>query len=318
MKRKKNGSAPAPVVVTELLRLALQRERKKLNLVTVYSHDEIKRDVQHAINKNINGGNLKWSVQSPPSKSDPDPDALSSWWPPEEQAKRITTWMKTNGCLDPEDVINGACEPLAIYASRIASDMLIKQTTRPDKINSKSIHEAAAAALMKKKGNEDAQAVFGELAQRNWKKGPELWGLTKGSLLENYLYGTDEAKGKVHSAAKAATQDKSTITIPLYILTYIFDEDELNPEDMKCKGPKFESAQYSVHVVGLVFHGPTQTVLIVDPNGGLLQGGNIEFVAIPPKPRGGPASTCLSQFNLDQKQNQAKKTTRKRKRGQRA
>jgi hypothetical protein len=42
-----------------------------------------------------------------------------------------------------------------------------------------------------------------------------------------------------------------------------------------------ESAQYSLHVVGLVINSLNKTVIIADPNGALIGGSNMEFLTMP-------------------------------------
>ena len=70
-----------------------------------------------------------------------------------------------------------------------------------------------------------------------------------------------------------------------------------------------ETAQYSCHVMGLVLHGPSHTVVVIDPNGALQPGSSMEFVSMPLKARRAADSTTVSRFDLDQRAN-----TRKRKR----
>jgi hypothetical protein len=66
----------------------------------------------------------------------------------------------------------------------------------------------------------------------------------------------------------------------LFSCVDIFDGDELNSAELKCE--KFETAQYSCHVVGLVM-SVSKDAYIADPNGALLPGGNMEFLSLPLK-----------------------------------
>lgn len=61
-----------------------------------------------------------------------------------------------------------------------------------------------------------------------------------------------------------------------------------------------ETAQYSCHVVGLVLDAASSTCYVCDPNGALVPGANMEFLALPFAARGAKPSTAVSQFDLDQ------------------
>ena len=67
--------------------------------------------------------------------------------------------------------------------------------------------------------------------------------------------------------------------VPLYVMNYIWDGDALDEKQLleTC----YETALYSIHVVGVVFDSNTQTVYIVDPNGPLMKGGSMEFLSLP-------------------------------------
>ncbi len=55
------------------------------------------------------------------------------------------------------------------------------------------------------------------------------------------------------------------------MLCYLFDNNELTNAELK--NIKEESAQYSLHVVGLlVINSLNKTVIIADPNGELISG----------------------------------------------
>ena len=64
------------------------------------------------------------------------------------------------------------------------------------------------------------------------------------------------------------TSGDNTKIFPLYMLCYLFDNNELTNAELK--NIKEELAQYSLHVVGLVINSLNKTVIIADPNGALL------------------------------------------------
>ena len=104
-----------------------------------------------------------------------------------------------------------------------------------------------------------------------------------------------------YSAAMAAAGQDPVHVAPLFVLNYIFDGDELQESDMRVRD--IETAQYSVHVVGLIMHGAECVVHIADPNGTLVPGGNIEFLQIPFELRAdGRGTTSVAQFDIDAKQ----------------
>ena len=80
-------------------------------------------------------------------------------------------------------------------------------------------------------------------------------------------------------------------------MNYIFNDDELT--DKQIEDTTEETAQYSLHVVGLVFDKENRRIVVADPNGTLLPGSNMEFLTIPLKKRRAKPSTKISRFDLD-------------------
>ena len=60
--------------------------------------------------------------------------------------------------------------------------------------------------------------------------------------------------------------------------SWFYAEGELSDRELKCTVQ--ETAQYSLHVVGLVFDKQRSRILIADPNGALIPGSNMEFLSI--------------------------------------
>ena len=106
--------------------------------------------------------------------------------------------------------------------------------------------------------------------------GPQTLGLS----YEHYLYGNSLSRIRIQELTDSP--DTDTIIIPLYILCYVFDSNELSTEDVQ--NVTEETAQYSLHVVGLVMHRVQHILFVSDPNGALIIGGSsIEFLAMPLK-----------------------------------
>jgi hypothetical protein len=77
----------------------------------------------------------------------------------------------------------------------------------------------------------------------------------------------------------------------------IFDGDELTNADMNVDVD--ETARYSCHVVGLVLSA-SHNAFVADPNGALVQGGNMEFLSLPLTPSNVKPTTKMSCFDRDQ------------------
>ena len=94
---------------------------------------------------------------------------------------------------------------------------------------------------------------------------------------------------------KIVASGDSTKVIPLYVLCYLFDTNELTNAELK--NTKEETAQYILHVVvGLVIMNHQNiTIIIADPNGALIiDGSNMEFISMPlSKLRSKPTTTCV-------------------------
>ena len=63
------------------------------------------------------------------------------------------------------------------------------------------------------------------------------------------------------------------------MLCYLFDNNELTNAELK--NIKEESAQYSLHVVGIVINSLNKMVIIADSNGALIGESNMEFLTMP-------------------------------------
>jgi hypothetical protein len=68
----------------------------------------------------------------------------------------------------------------------------------------------------------------------------------------------------------------NTLTLPLYVLTHIWDGDELTIDEMR--NTQHETAMYNMHCVALVFDGSNKTVSIADHNGSFNNRRNIDGV----------------------------------------
>ena len=97
----------------ELLDDALGRKRKQCSHRTVYSHDIVKLWLKSAIEE----VNVPWDVDIPVFKSKQENRKALSSWPNKRAVKVVQEWLSTHNCKDPNDLIEGACEHLALYLS---------------------------------------------------------------------------------------------------------------------------------------------------------------------------------------------------------
>jgi hypothetical protein len=120
-----------------------------------------------------------------------------------------------------------------------------------------------------------------------------IWDPTNQGAYGDYLFGNEVMKAKVISALQTVS---SSFYMPLYVLSYLYDTEELTHAELLAS--KEESAQYSLHAVGLVFDQTNKRIIVADPNGALVPGSNMEFVQIPLTSRS-TCSTSVAQWDLD-------------------
>jgi hypothetical protein len=63
---------------------------------------------------------------------------------------------------------------------------------------------------------------------------------------------------------------------------------------------KEETAQYSLHAVGLVIKSSNKTIIVADPNGCLKGGSNMEFLSMPLTKLESEPTTSVSRYDRDQ------------------
>ena len=131
-------------------------------------------------------------------------------------------------------------------------------------------------------------------------KSPNFWEHVKDSHLENpsfkdFLFGHGLAKINIMKVIESRAGQRQPICIPLYVLCYLFDENELTNDELQ--RTSVETAQYSLHVVGLVVYWGV--VMVADPNGVLRGGSNMEFLSMPLTKLDTPPTTCVSRYDRD-------------------
>lgn len=268
----------------EILGEALNRKRQQCSHETTYTHENIKQWLESAISED----EIDWKVVVPVFQSSEEENKALSDWPNVKLSKKIQNWLDKKKCIDSKDLIDGACDPLALYLS-ISIMNSIQEGTFKDLFDSNTIARKCLEAMKPLKA---AELVFDKFIDQK-SRGPLLWDPNLDGSYIDYLFGTDTMKTKINSSINS---ESSLNFMPLYVLNYLFDTNELTNEELKRSTQ--ESAQYSCHAIGLVFDRTNRRILIADPNGPLIPGSNMEFVKVPLMKRSDP-STQLSCYDKD-------------------
>jgi len=283
--------------LSSVFNASLSRIPQKLDLETNYSHDNFVQWLEEAVNFNTEE---KWEICFPKySIESSDTPALSEW-PSEELRPDIIKWLKENNFIgDENDFLDGLCEPLAIYFSRFILSW-IKGSENKLELNLNVLMKSALEDLMKENTVKAADIVLKNSVEE--RSSPIVWGLDIVGGYFDYLFGNEDTKQHI----KRNIESSSVVEImPVYLLNYIFDETSLDEESLKLV--TLETAQYSCHVVGLVFDKKFHRIIIADANGPVKPGSNYEFINMPMKKRRAAASTNVSRYDLDCKNSKSKK-----------
>ena len=146
-----------------------------------------------------------------------------------------------------------------------------------------------------------AESVFTGLKNNGWKTTHKLW---NSGIGEDPLYfGTQH----VQTHVQKAMEGKHRQVLPLYILCYIFADEELT-NAVLTKNPVANSAMFNVHAVSIVVDPVSKVLLIMDPNGSIMKGSNMEFVTMPMQQKQGMPTTSVSRYDQDQKTQSERET----------
>jgi hypothetical protein len=137
-----------------------------------------------------------------------------------------------------------------------------------------SIHEKVKNGLDQLEPRLAAELIFGNYINQEIQS-PQFWHESFGNSYKNFLFGHPLAIKRLKAIVDS---EDNTKIYPLYMLCYLFDNNELS--NVELKNIKEESAQYSLYVVGLVINSLNKTVMIADPNGALIGGSNMEFLTM--------------------------------------
>ena len=265
--------------LANLLKDAVSRKHKKLSFETVYSHEIILNWLQEIL--------PEWEIQIPETGV----SALSEWPKNGKCRNSVKQWLQEKNHGNPDDLIDGACEPLAYHlSSKIAQNFWAICDLRRQ-------YESTKDQLEKLDPQVAANAIFGEYIKHEPPSTTQFWGQqTLGLSYDHYLFGHSLSRKRIQELSRSIGFDSTDpIIIPMYILCYLFDNDELSVEELK--NATEETAQYSLHAVGLVMHRDSRRLFVADPNGALIGGSNMEFLAMPLKKLNHTSTTKVSAYD---------------------
>ena len=272
--------------LNKVLKDALGRKPTRLSFETTYDHQNMYDWLKKVL--------PDWTIVIPNNSC----SALSDW--PTEGIIRngVKEWLEEMNHPNPDDLIDGACDPLAYYLSSSISEILLSSKIELNTIAQQnefvsSVYNEVKHSLAQLQPSIAAQSIFGEYIKQE-SPSPQFWPEISDDTFNHFLLGHHLARSRIQEIVASGD---STKIIPLYVLCYLFDENELTNSVLK--KVKEETAQYSLHAVGLVINSAIKTVIVADPNGGLKEGSNMEFLSMPLTKLESGATTKVSRYDRD-------------------
>jgi hypothetical protein len=276
---------------------ALARKRERLAYKTSTSHEDLKQFISDVLKQ------YKFNIIVPGVCDELD-DCVPSSWPNAKKHRWVLNALMEAGAKagkweqdDKEkarDKLDGHCDEMAFCLTNTA----VKSLVDTGKLCFDHTYRKILTGMYTMKPKDVVSYIF-----KNWLTGQNPWNSvvpvgssTKSITICDTLWGGNGLAARVVEITKVALIDKAIYAIPVYLLLYIFDETELTDNELTTG--EDETAQYSIHAVGLIVDGPGRTAYICDPNGGVFKNGNYEFLTIPLERRE-KITTCVSQSNLD-------------------
>lgn len=267
-------------IIENLLDIAIKRQPRRLAYESTYSHDNLRIWLKNIL--------PCWEIVLPTFGKDQSSAALSNW-PSNNIRDDVKVWLEEKNINNVDDLIDGSCEPLAFYlSSKIKT--CVEEGNKFHSIM--TCYQSIKTELDILEPRNAAKLVY-ESFVRQEKESPSFWGPEIVGSYKNYLFGHELAKARILEAVNI----RYVHILPLYVLNYIFSDDELS--DRELENHVVETAQYSLHVVGLIFDPERDRVIIADSNGALIPGSNMEFLSMPLKTRRASDSTRVSRYDLD-------------------
>ena len=313
------AALPAPTP-SELFAKAVSRRRERCTASTEYSHANLAAYLASLL--------PGFAIHAPPAGIEgvsAFPAAVEDAAQHAANLAQLATFLHGIPVAEAEDQWNGHCETCAVAVSE---HVLAALRGAPPPADPGAVLAAAYADFRARLAGLDWDGQVAALfaAERRARSGAAgrsraMWAplLAAGSAgfdgaadaaavpgavalaVREFLAGGEALPRRLQAAAAAALGSGDGLAcVPVYLLNYIFDGDELSDAQLALD---IESAQYSVHVVGLVLdvRGGANAAYVCDPNGALLPGANMELLSVPFAARAdGSATTAFSRFDADQ------------------
>ncbi len=286
----------------QLFKDAVNRKHKRLSFDTTYSHGNIYDWLKTIL--------TDWTIII--TSISCSEFALSNWPATGFTRNGVKQWLEDKNHQKPDDLIDGACEPLAYYLSSSISQLnlssIIELSADQESRCLTSIYQQVKNGLDQLEPHLAAEIIFGNYIKQETQS-PQFWHEEFGNSYKSFLFGHPCAEKRL---LEIVASGNSTKVIPLYVLCYLFNTTELTKSALK--NTKEETAQYSLHVVGLVINPLNKTIIIADPNGALIGGSNMEFISMPLSKLRSKPTTCVSSYDTKElnKEMKAEKPVMKR------
>ena len=227
-----------------------------------------------------------WTVENPGvTESEEDLEAYLSAWPPEEDRMKTLEAMKrmSQGADESKErdvreefTLDGHCGHVCV---RLVKELMKKEAKLADLTSDggAALHAGILKTYQKMGPAKSARDLFAQAPDVQWKLLNPI--LDKYEMLRNDFLAGSETFPKTLSDVIRSWDPTKLLAIPVYVLCYVFDGNEL--KDIDLESPSAETAMYSRHVVALVMDCTERKGMILDPNGKLLVGGSMEFLRLP-------------------------------------
>ena len=292
------------MLFSTILGLALSRRRAKCTVATEYESTNLLKYLKSALSE--------WAIVFAGTEAGLSELPTDNQIPEKDRVIVVANYLETDE-VAAKDRLNGHCETIAVLMTDTVKSALTtgkevcKSLTNLFN-NTKMLPFNQQVELIFKAEKQTANHPNCQNYNASSTRSSQLeakadirtklfWPSTgTSSSLRSWCAGGPETSANLSTAASASLCHNSIMLLPLYLLTYIFDGDELTNEDMKAD---VETAMYSVHVLGIVLDGRRKTCYVLDPNGKFIKGSNMEYLQIPLIPRQGKATTCTSRSDLE-------------------
>ena len=168
--------------LNQLFKDAVNRKPKRLAFDTTYSHSNIYDWLQTIL--------TDWTIIIPGSSC--SEFALSNWPANGFTRNGVKQWLEEKNHQKPDDLIDGACEPLAYYLSSSISQLnlssIIELSEDKESRCLTSIYEQVKKGLDQLEPRLAAEMILGNYIKQKVQS-PQFWHESFGNSYKNFLFG---------------------------------------------------------------------------------------------------------------------------------